>query len=139
MWDHRSRVNAHAGHEALTLHSPVAHSSSPCWRGTSVKAAWCGRVGAILLPSHRQAYHCDSVGWHAVMASDTGWQDEEIVGFLGPISFYPLAVPAYETPSYVWGTLLATCNIVCEGECIGITESLDFVLRRLRQTRRSEH
>ena len=88
-------------------------------------------------PSHRPAYHC--VGWHAVMASDTGWQDEEIVGFLGPISLHPLAVPAYETLSFVWGTLLATCNIVCEGECISITESLDFVLRRLRQTRRSEH
>jgi hypothetical protein len=46
------------------------------------------------------------------MASDTGWQDEEIVGFLGPISLYPHAAPAYETLSYVWGTLLATCNTV---------------------------
>src|SRR5207248_7316974 len=26
---HRSRVNAHASHEALTLHSPVAHPGSP--------------------------------------------------------------------------------------------------------------
>ena len=28
-WTHRSRVSVHASHEALTLHSPVAHSGSP--------------------------------------------------------------------------------------------------------------
>ena len=36
---HRSRVSVH---EALTLHSPVAHPRPPCLRGGSVKAARCG-------------------------------------------------------------------------------------------------
>jgi hypothetical protein len=35
---HKSRVSVHASHEALTLHSPVAHP-----REVRVfKAAWCG-------------------------------------------------------------------------------------------------
>ena len=33
---HRSRVSVHANHEALTLHSPVAHPGSPCSRGANV-------------------------------------------------------------------------------------------------------
>jgi hypothetical protein len=33
---HRPRVSVHASHEALTLHSPVAHPGSPCSRGASV-------------------------------------------------------------------------------------------------------
>src|SRR5271163_4168259 len=43
---HRSRVSVHASHEALTLHSPVAHRRSP-WltllaRWECFKAAWGG-------------------------------------------------------------------------------------------------
>ena len=33
---HRSRVSVHASHEALTLHSPVAHPVSHCSRDASV-------------------------------------------------------------------------------------------------------
>lgn len=63
-----------------------------------------------------------------LLVLDAGSPDDEVTCTLAPYDF-DLA-PEYEAISYVWGDPKDTCNLICSGQRLAITKSLDSALLR---------